>query len=77
VPAGGRIGEVVREWLVDVPGLHRRLAALPSPYGDGTAAERIAEAVRTGLGQVAPASSWSADGPGGHWSPHMALRAAR
>jgi UDP-N-acetylglucosamine 2-epimerase (non-hydrolysing) len=37
--------EVVR-WLDDVDGHRTRLAAVPSPYGEGSPSERIADAVR-------------------------------
>ncbi|WP_410636408.1 non-hydrolyzing UDP-N-acetylglucosamine 2-epimerase [Amycolatopsis sp. cmx-4-83] len=44
VPAGPRIGEEAARWLEDVAGHRERLRYLPSPYGDGTAAARIAAA---------------------------------
>ncbi len=40
VEAGPAISEVVTGWLGDIDGTHARLADIPSPYGDGTAAER-------------------------------------
>jgi UDP-N-acetylglucosamine 2-epimerase (non-hydrolysing) len=40
VSPGPAIGETVRGWLDDVGAVHRRLAELPSPYGDGTASSR-------------------------------------
>ncbi|MFB7515062.1 non-hydrolyzing UDP-N-acetylglucosamine 2-epimerase [Streptomyces sp. NPDC056144] len=46
VPPGPGIGEAARRRLAEgAPGL-RRLATLPSPYGDGTASHRIAELLR-------------------------------
>jgi UDP-N-acetylglucosamine 2-epimerase (non-hydrolysing) len=47
VERGPAIGAQVQEWLTDVEGLHERLAALPSPYGDGTASERSVAALDT------------------------------
>jgi len=41
VQPGPEIGSVALRLLADVDGLISRLATLPSPYGDGTAAERI------------------------------------
>ena len=40
VPPGPEIGTTVAAWLADLSAVHRRLAALPSPYGDGDASER-------------------------------------
>jgi UDP-N-acetylglucosamine 2-epimerase (non-hydrolysing) len=37
VPAGTGIADAAREWLDDVAATHARLAALPSPYGEGRA----------------------------------------
>jgi UDP-N-acetylglucosamine 2-epimerase (non-hydrolysing) len=37
-------------WLEDLAGVHRRLAATPSPYGDGDAGERSARAIHELLG---------------------------
>lgn len=39
------IGDLGRGWMVDLVAIHARLAALPSPYGDGTAGERTAAAI--------------------------------
>jgi UDP-N-acetylglucosamine 2-epimerase (non-hydrolysing) len=36
---GPSIGEVAHRWVDDLEGLHARLAAIPSPYGDGSASE--------------------------------------
>jgi UDP-N-acetylglucosamine 2-epimerase (non-hydrolysing) len=41
VEPGPRISEIARKWAADVNGLHQRLAAVPSPYGDGTASAQI------------------------------------
>jgi UDP-N-acetylglucosamine 2-epimerase (non-hydrolysing) len=38
-PSG--IGAQAATWLADIDALHHRLAALPSPYGDGSASTRI------------------------------------
>ncbi len=40
------IAATVADWLGDIPQVHRALAELESPYGDGTASSRIAAAVR-------------------------------
>ncbi|RAG85491.1 UDP-N-acetylglucosamine 2-epimerase (non-hydrolyzing) [Streptacidiphilus pinicola] len=40
LPPGPQLGATARRLLQD-PGLHRRLAQLPSPYGDGRASDRI------------------------------------
>ncbi len=45
VPPGEMISEWAQEWLADLPGLHARLATMPSPYGDGTAAQRSLAAI--------------------------------
>jgi UDP-N-acetylglucosamine 2-epimerase (non-hydrolysing) len=45
VPAGPRIGAEVARWLDDVAGHRERLSHIPSPYGDGSACRRIAEAI--------------------------------
>jgi UDP-N-acetylglucosamine 2-epimerase (non-hydrolysing) len=39
------ITAVAAPWLEDLEGLHRRLADLPSPYGDGSASELSVKAV--------------------------------
>ncbi len=44
VSPGPAIGEVARSWCKDPPALHRRLATIPSPYGDGSASQRIVAA---------------------------------
>jgi UDP-N-acetylglucosamine 2-epimerase (non-hydrolysing) len=45
VEPGPGISEVARRWTSDLPGLHQRLASIPSPYGDGTASARIVEEI--------------------------------
>ncbi|MCU1427138.1 MAG: UDP-N-acetylglucosamine 2-epimerase [Actinomycetia bacterium] len=50
VPAGARIGEVARQWLDDLPGLHAKLATIDTPYGDGLASQRIVDAVERMIG---------------------------
>jgi UDP-N-acetylglucosamine 2-epimerase (non-hydrolysing) len=45
VAAGPSIGERGRAWAGDLARLHARLAALPTPYGDGHAGERIVAAI--------------------------------
>jgi len=45
VPPGPLITNWVGQLLADVPGLHARLEAMPSPYGDGTSAPRSAAAI--------------------------------
>ena len=46
VEPGPRIAEVANAWLEDLDGLHQRLAATESPYGDGSASRRSADAIR-------------------------------
>ncbi|NNJ47180.1 MAG: UDP-N-acetylglucosamine 2-epimerase (non-hydrolyzing) [Acidimicrobiia bacterium] len=48
---GPDIGRVVGGWLADLPALHERLATIPSPYGEGDAAERSVAAIDDLLGQ--------------------------
>jgi UDP-N-acetylglucosamine 2-epimerase (non-hydrolysing) len=61
VPPGPRINRAVLPWLDDVPRHRARLAAIPSPYGDGSPSARIAVAVRrlvadsVARGEAAPA----------------------
>ncbi len=43
VEPGPGISEIAGLWASDVPGLHERLASIPSPYGDGTASTKIVE----------------------------------
>jgi len=45
VEPGPAISEVARRWTSDLPGLHQRLASIPSPFGDGTASARIVEEI--------------------------------
>jgi len=42
---GPAIGELAHRWLRDLPAIHERLAGVPTPYGDGTAAERSMAAI--------------------------------
>jgi UDP-N-acetylglucosamine 2-epimerase (non-hydrolysing) len=42
---GPGIGDLARDWLDDLPAVHDKLAALPSPYGDGTASRRSVAAI--------------------------------
>jgi len=46
VPPGPGIGALARRWIDDLTSVHKRLAALPTPYGDGRASERCFDAVR-------------------------------
>jgi UDP-N-acetylglucosamine 2-epimerase (non-hydrolysing) len=41
VEPGPGISEIAERWTADVSGLHQSVAAIPSPYGDGTASARI------------------------------------
>jgi UDP-N-acetylglucosamine 2-epimerase (non-hydrolysing) len=41
VEPGPGIATVAERWVEDLEGLHRRMARLPSPYGDGTASTQI------------------------------------
>lgn len=47
--AAESISDVAREWLDRPNEIHQQLAEIDSPYGDGSASERIVEAI-TGLG---------------------------
>jgi UDP-N-acetylglucosamine 2-epimerase (non-hydrolysing) len=47
---GPDISRTVAGWLADIDGLHDRLAALPSPYGDGTASQQSIDAINALLG---------------------------
>jgi UDP-N-acetylglucosamine 2-epimerase (non-hydrolysing) len=42
---GPEIGRAAADWLADPAGVHERLAALPSPYGDGSASRSTIEAM--------------------------------
>jgi UDP-N-acetylglucosamine 2-epimerase (non-hydrolysing) len=48
---GAEIGSIARQWLDDLPAVHARLAALPTPYGDGHAGARTGDAVRRLVGE--------------------------
>ncbi len=47
VPPGDDIEAVASVWLSDIAGIHRRIAFIPSPYGDGTASQQSVDAIRT------------------------------
>lgn len=49
IPPGPRVSEQVRAWLADLDRVHAGLAATPSPYGEGDAAERSVAAIETAL----------------------------
>ena len=46
VEPGAGFLDLARSWLDDLPGLHASLAEIPSPYGDGTASQTIADELR-------------------------------
>jgi UDP-N-acetylglucosamine 2-epimerase (non-hydrolysing) len=50
VPPGPGVADAAREWLADLPEVHARLAALPSPYGEGQASELTVAAAERLLG---------------------------
>jgi UDP-N-acetylglucosamine 2-epimerase (non-hydrolysing) len=54
VSAGPAIGDAVGLLLADLPTIHARLEALPSPYGDGTASARTVDAIQTLIHARAP-----------------------
>lgn len=47
---GPQISAIVGRWIGELDERHRALAALPSPYGDGSASERIADEIRSLVG---------------------------
>jgi UDP-N-acetylglucosamine 2-epimerase (non-hydrolysing) len=47
IAAGPAIGKQVRMWLDDLDTHHRRLADIPTPYGDGQASAYCLDAVRS------------------------------
>ncbi len=51
VPPGPMISAWVEQYATELPELHSRLAAMPSPYGDGTSALRSAAAISVLLSQ--------------------------
>jgi hypothetical protein len=55
VPAGLGIGDIASRWMADLGTLHRRLADIPSPYGDGTASQQSVAALEGLLGVRNPA----------------------
>jgi UDP-N-acetylglucosamine 2-epimerase (non-hydrolysing) len=46
VAAGPAIGNQVNQWLEDLEAHHKRLAEIPTPYGDGQASARCVAAMR-------------------------------
>jgi UDP-N-acetylglucosamine 2-epimerase (non-hydrolysing) len=46
VEPGPEIAEVANAWLEDLDALHERLAATESPYGDGSASQQSADAIK-------------------------------
>lgn len=42
---GPDIGRVASDWIGDLAAIHAKLADIPSPYGDGTAAEKSVAAI--------------------------------
>lgn len=57
VSPGPELGRLARLRLAEGERGLRRLAGLPSPYGDGRAAERIARLVATAAGSARSAGS--------------------
>jgi UDP-N-acetylglucosamine 2-epimerase (non-hydrolysing) len=51
VPPGPLISAWVEDLLADLPALHARLSAMPSPYGDGTSSLRSKAAISVLLSQ--------------------------
>jgi UDP-N-acetylglucosamine 2-epimerase (non-hydrolysing) len=51
VPPGPMISAWVEQYCSDLPGLHSRVAGLPSPYGDGTSSLRSVAAISVLLTQ--------------------------
>jgi len=47
IAPGGSIGELGRAWAHDLAAIHSRLESLPTPYGDGHAGSRTANAIST------------------------------
>ncbi|MEA2024627.1 MAG: UDP-N-acetylglucosamine 2-epimerase (non-hydrolyzing), partial [Actinomycetota bacterium] len=45
VPPGDGINKVAMRWLEDLDRVHQRIATVESPYGDGSASQRSAEAI--------------------------------
>jgi UDP-N-acetylglucosamine 2-epimerase (non-hydrolysing) len=48
----GEIATAAAGYLADLPTVHRKLAGLGSPYGDGTASTRIVAAIRARYGAL-------------------------
>lgn len=47
VSPGDQIVQIAEQWLNDLGSMHRRLASLDSPYGDGSASRRSVDAIAT------------------------------
>jgi UDP-N-acetylglucosamine 2-epimerase (non-hydrolysing) len=52
VTAGPAIGNQVSRWLEDLDAHHKRLAEIPTPYGDGQASARCVAAMRRAVAQT-------------------------
>jgi UDP-N-acetylglucosamine 2-epimerase (non-hydrolysing) len=52
VAAGPAIGNQVCQWLEDLDAHHKRLAEIPTPYGDGQASARCVAAMRRAVAQT-------------------------
>lgn len=54
---GAEISQVASAWIQDAAAIHERLAAIPTPYGDGSASTRLVHAlrIRHGRGSAAVA----------------------
>lgn len=50
IEPGDGIVAIAKDWLGRLDAIHSELAALPSPYGDGTASERSVEAIAAMVG---------------------------
>jgi len=55
VTPGGEISEIVSGWIRNTAAIHARLAATPTPYGDGSASARLVQALRTRYGRAGDA----------------------
>ncbi|MFE6489383.1 UDP-N-acetylglucosamine 2-epimerase, partial [Streptomyces sp. NPDC057757] len=61
VRPGEELGELARGWLSDTPERLARLAATPSPYGDGRASARIAALTAALAGPAGSTGSTGSD----------------
>jgi UDP-N-acetylglucosamine 2-epimerase (non-hydrolysing) len=52
VASGPAISKQVGVWLEDLDAVHARLAAIPSPYGDGQASERCVAVIRRAVART-------------------------